>query len=298
MLSSVEYIRQSLETHLFFARIMKEHSFFLQVGFTPPNNDFTERADDLRKRFDRFLEEVVSVANGNVSNSVLKSGEVVTPYTLKAEAVSSKFTGVKIPTQLTQKELGLKGGSQVLFSPFLWQRVHTLNQTAVTLITNLIRLKSEVLSNVLSCKMFTVNYPLLIDHILREARHYLEMVQGLQSGNSIDGTKIAREEAFWNRIMGEHAKFIRGLLDPSEDALIDRASAFANQFDRLTAEAKTAENITVKSFKATEAIRDFKRQGTEGILDCKVKSVILPLLADHTLREANHYLRILKPFQK
>ena len=31
-----------------------------------------------------------------------------------------------------------------------------------------------------------------------------------------------------------------------------------------------------------------------GINDCKIKSLILPLLADHVLREANHYLRILK----
>ena len=30
------YIVDSLELHLFFARIMKEHSLFLSVGFLPP----------------------------------------------------------------------------------------------------------------------------------------------------------------------------------------------------------------------------------------------------------------------
>ena len=30
---AVNYITQSLELHLFFARIMKEHSFFLKAGF-------------------------------------------------------------------------------------------------------------------------------------------------------------------------------------------------------------------------------------------------------------------------
>ena len=29
----------SLELHLFFARIMKEHSLFLMAGFLPPNAD-------------------------------------------------------------------------------------------------------------------------------------------------------------------------------------------------------------------------------------------------------------------
>lgn len=41
MLSTIDYIRQSLELHLFFARIMKEHSFFFELGFTPRDSRFT-----------------------------------------------------------------------------------------------------------------------------------------------------------------------------------------------------------------------------------------------------------------
>lgn len=44
----------------------------------------------------------------------------------------------------------------------------------------------------------------------------------------------------------------------------------------------------------TVKFRDFKAAGTEGIEKCKIRSVILPLLADHVLREANHYIRLLK----
>ncbi|MEN6317078.1 MAG: DUF2935 domain-containing protein, partial [Clostridiaceae bacterium] len=31
-------------------------------------------------------------------------------------------------------------------------------------------------------------------------------------------------------------------------------------------------------------------------LECKVKSIIIPLLGDHVIREASHYLRLLKIF--
>lgn len=31
------YVTDSLEQHLFFARIMKEHAFFLKTGFLPYN---------------------------------------------------------------------------------------------------------------------------------------------------------------------------------------------------------------------------------------------------------------------
>ena len=49
-----------------------------------------------------------------------------------------------------------------------------------------------------------------------------------------------------------------------------------------------------KTLETTKRYRDFKAAGTKGITGCEVRSVILPLLADHALREANHYLRILQ----
>jgi hypothetical protein len=306
MLLSNDFVRQSLEIHLFFARIMKEHSFFLEVGFTPRDASFTQQADSFRKEFDRFLRQVVSLSNGVVSPDVLQSGEVITPYTLKAEMASSYFTGVQIPSELTQAEAGLMGGDLVTVNPMIEQRVHLINQRAIELVTALIQFKTNILSNVLSCKMFTVNYPLLIDHILREAKFYLQMVQRLENRENIDIEKEAMEqELFWNRIMAEHSKFIRGLLDPTENELIDTANNFGKEFDQLTTEAKAAmdmtiplEKVTDDSLKATKEIREFKSQGTQGLLECKIKSIIIPLLGDHTLREANHYLRLLKIFKR
>lgn len=306
MLSSIDFVRQSLEIHLFFARIMKEHSFFLEVGFTLKDTHFIQQADNFRKEFDMLLGEVVSLSNGVVSPSVLQSGEVITPYTLNAEIASAYFTGVQIPTQITQAEAGLMGGGLMVANPMLEQRVSSINQRGISLISALIQFKATILSNVLACKMFTANYPLLIDHIMREAKFYLRIVQRLQNRENINIEREALEqELFWNRIMAEHSKFIRGLLDPTENELIHAANNFGKEFDQLTAEAKAAMDKTIPlakvtddSLKATKAIRDFKAKGTQGLVECKIKSIIIPLLGDHTLREANHYLRLLKIFEK
>lgn len=306
MLSNIEFIKQSLGLHLFFARIMKEHSFFLEAGFTPKDTNFTQQADAFRKEFDGLLGEVISLSNGVVNPGVLQSGEVITPYTLKAEMATSYFTGVQIPTELTQAEAGLMGGGLIAVNPMLEQRVSMLNQRAMCLIAALIQFKTKVLSDVLCCKMFTVNYPLLIVHIMREAKLYLLTVQKLQNREEINTEREAYEqELFWNRQMAEHAKFIRGLLDPTENDLINKANDFGNEFDQLTVEAKAAMDMTVPlakvtddSLKATLELQNFKVQGTQGILECKVKSIIIPLLGDHVLREANHYLRLLKMFNR
>jgi len=305
MLSSSDFIKQSLAIHLFFARIMKEHSFFLQIGFTPRDSSFTQKADEYRRAFDSLLAETIQLSNGVVSPDVLQSGEVFSQYTLQAETATAYFTGVQIPTQLTQAEAQLMGGGAIIVNPMIEQRVNMLNQRAMGLLSGLIQFKTIILSNVITCKMFTNNYPLLLDHITREAKLYLRTVQRLQNREELNTEKYEYEqETFWNRIMAEHSKFIRGLLDPTEEDLINKANDFAKEFDQLTEEAKAAMDNTAALTKATEDslsatkdIRDFKAQGTSGILECKIKSIIIPLLADHTLREANHFLRLLNMFE-
>lgn len=306
MLSRSEFIRQSLELHLFFARIMKEHSFFLQVSFTPKESGCMQQANAFRIEFDRILAETICLSNGVVSPSVLKSGEVVTPFTLKAEMASAYFTGVNIPTGLTESEMRLMGDISITDNPVIEEKVFMLNQRAMGLTRALAQFKTKLLSNVISCRIFTANYPLLIDHILREAKFYFQLVKRLQNREEINLEKEAYEqETFWNRIMAEHSKFIRGLLDPTEDELINTANNFGNEFDKLTKEAKEAmansmgiSEVTDDSLKATIEISKFKAQGTQGLVECKIKSIIIPLLGDHTLREANHYLRLLKIFKK
>lgn len=304
MFPSAGFVRQSLELHLFFARIMKEHSFFLQTAFTPRDAQLMRQADMFRMEFDRLLADTVSLANGVVSNAVLQSGEVVTPYTLKAETATTFFTGMQIPTSITEAELGLAGNGMGA-DPILAERVAVLNRRAMDLTSALIQFKRTLLDAVLACRVYTTNYPLLIEHIMREAILYLQMVQRLQNQESIDFAREAYElEALWNRQMAEHALFIRGLLDPSEHNLIVTANDFACEFNKLTAEAIDAinktlpfKNVTDESLDATKRLRNFKRQGTQGILECQIKSIIIPLLGDHVLREANHYLRLLKSFE-
>lgn len=302
---SIEYVLQSLELHLFFARIMKEHSFFLQLGFTPRDINFTQRANEFRMEFDELLRDVVLLSDGVVSKEALKSGEVITPFTLDAEKLSEFYTGVDIPTDITRAEAKLEGGHKNKIDRSLVDKVSRINNRAIKLLPELIMFKARILDNMLQCKMFTVNYPLLIDHIMREARLYLDMVRTLQRQGFINIRRDAlNQEAFWNRIMAEHSKFIRGLLDPTEEVLFNVANDFGKEFDKLTEEALEAidynipfEKVTKESLKATKAIRDFKAQATEGLLDCNIRSIIIPLLGDHTLREANHYLRLLKIFE-
>lgn len=305
MLSNEDYIRLSLELNLFFMRIAKEHSFFLETAFGINDQALAQQADVLRCQFSALLSETICLADGLISPEVLASGELVTKLTLDSERASSYYSGIDLNSELTQQELSL-GGSPSLSNPALVQQVYELNQRAIEATTALADYKSTLLQNVLSCRTFTFNYPLLIDHILREARFYLRMLAILQNRQVVDLKRdIIDQEVFWNRIMAEHAYFIRGLLDPTEEELFETAHRYGKEFDKLTKQAQTmTEQTTIlpklsrEAYEATVGLRNFKTAGTEGMIQCKIKMIALPLLADHVTREANHYLRILNAFNR
>jgi hypothetical protein len=303
MLSTKEFIRQSLELNLFFLRIMKEHSFFLEAGFTPKNSNLAQEGDNFRQGFTKLLGEAITLSNGVISPMVKQSGEIVTNFTLAAEKATEFYTGVQLNTNVTKAEEAIVSDGNIDCSKCLESKVRELNSRILEAVEDIIRYKTVILNGMLSCNLFTFNYPLLIDHVRREAIFYHKLLSRLQEGIVIDIVREAVEQQrFWNRIMAEHAKFIRGLLDPTEEALIKTANLFGNEFDVLTAKAiklndKISE-ITEEDLKATKDIRNFKAQGTAGLLNCDIRSIIVPLLGDHVLREANHYLRLLKIFNK
>ena len=94
--------------------------------------------------------------------------------------------------------------------------------------------------------------------------------------------------------MMEHSLFIRGLLDSIEKDLIITAGKYVTEYEIIMQKYKNNPSyLTGISLNETIDFRKFKIAGEEGILNCKVKSIIIPLLADHVLREANHFIRIL-----
>ncbi|MGN0479326.1 MAG: DUF2935 domain-containing protein [Hominenteromicrobium sp.] len=293
------YIVSSLELHLFFARIMKEHALFLKSGFLPHNLNEIREADRLLRQFERVLSRATMLSSGVVSCTVLKSGEICTRFTECAEQQTQRLTGTQLDRALTARQARLNGRAceDPLRVPGDFPRqIRCLNQEALALVNRLIAFKERLLNDVGACRLFTANYPLLIAHILREARLYRAYLLRLERRGDCSCRELEDCERFWNRIMMEHALFIRGLLDPAEDELIRAADGFAGDFRKLLDDAAAANDKAAcsASLELTRKLRDFKQAGIEGIEACRIRSLILPLLADHVLREANHYIRLLE----
>lgn len=294
------FIEDSLELNLFFLRIMKEHALFLMLGFTPQNKDMAQTAQGFREKLDALFGKTIMAAKGRISNEIMSSGELFTPFTQASEEKTQAYTGVPINSELTLKEYDIAGSAAP--SAEAKASVDEINREVMMLLNDLQAFQKSLLEDVLACRVFTVNYPLIIDHIIRETTHYMMMLEMLMNKETQLGPReFALEQVFWNNNLAEHAKFTDGLLDPSETVLKNKAGALAAELMHMEKQALAAstmmnrlQDVTMRSMTAAAAMRDFDMQGTKGLLSCKVRSVIVPLLADHDLREANHYIRILK----
>jgi hypothetical protein len=294
LLSREDFIGISIEVNLFFQRIMKEHLFFIEVNLQPVAKSYIDEADRLKRSFEQLLSETLHYANGIISKEAMESNAVVTPYTLKAEEVTSKLTGASINMGITRSEYNLAENSKAPFEE-LDRSLTDLNRRSLNLLKEVIAFKQRLLDMALDCKIFISLYPELLEHLVHEAKYYSQMLESLQKRRFPD-KGLCDELNFWNHIMEDHAQFIDGMLDPTERPLKETAKSFAKRFENLVEECiKTSERLIIqRSSEATSEIRDFKKTATKGLLECKIKSIIPPLLADHVLREANFYLRMLK----
>jgi hypothetical protein len=252
------FVERSLNEIRFWARIMKEHSLFLRLGFRAEDTQLIQEAN----QFYRLFEHI--------------------------EQRAHSFNNQTDPEQI--------------------KRFNSEVQQAAA---NIYVFKRKILGLILTCKLPGANnFPLLVDHTSREANYFRKRLIELNEGKLKPlPDAIIKENVFFLRIMADHAKFIGHLLDPSERKLIDMAQNFSNDFDQLLYQARDLDSMRPQSQTvplldqfldqnrvSVSSLRDFKKTARDLIEQCKIKSIIHPLLADHVFREADRFLEIIDMF--
>jgi hypothetical protein len=247
------FIERSLTENKFWLRIMKEHAYFLGEGFNKKDTQLIQQTD----RFYHFFEQ-------------------------------QEKRAYQTPNDVTA--------------------VRKLNEDTIQLVFGFRNFKRNLLIMIVNCKVLGFNFPLLVDHIAREAEYFMRTLKKFNQG-ILDPIQdaIIKENVFWLKIMMEHSRFIASLLDQSERNLVHTASKFGDDFEVLLNQARDVESMLYKrsptypiigklnkdSENATVELRNFKQVGLDLIKSCQIRSVIDPLLADHVVREANHFLAMI-----
>ncbi len=191
------------------------------------------------------------------------------------------------------------------------QQIRNFNTQVYQAAASIWAYKRKVLGLILTCKIRSNNYALLVDHVSREAAYFANRLQELNEGKLKPlPDAIIEENVFFLKIMADHAKFIGHLLDPSERQLVEQAREFSHDFDQLVFQAIDLNSMRPQSETApildqfldqnrvsVVSLRDFKKTARELIESCRIKSNIHPLLADHVFREAERFIQIIDMFE-
>lgn len=191
------------------------------------------------------------------------------------------------------------------------QTIYDFNKVVHGAVCHIWAFKRKILELIIHCKILGNNFPLLVDHVSREAAYFMKRLEQLNTG-TLDPLPdaVIKENVFFLKIMADHAKFINHLLDPSERKLVEQARDFSHDFDQLLFQAIDLDSMRPESLTqplldqfvdqnrvSVRQLRDFKKTAHELIEACRIKSIIPPLLADHVFREAAHFLDILDSFE-
>ncbi|MCR8986966.1 DUF2935 domain-containing protein [Brevibacillus laterosporus] len=252
------FVIRSLEEVRFWARIMKEHSLFLKLGFYCDDTQLINEAEYFYHIFEDIEAQALSLSEDTDPQYIGQFNAQILPYVNQ-----------------------------------IWA------------------FKRRVLGLIISCQIGGNNFPLLVDHISREAAYFAKRLEQLNTG-TLDPLPdaIINENVFFLKIMADHAKFINHLLDPSERKLVEQARDFSHDFDQLLYQAIDLDSMSPQSQTvpllsqfvdqnrvSVRQFRDFKKTARDLIEACRIKSIIPPLLADHVFREASHFLEILDAFE-
>jgi hypothetical protein len=275
---------------------MKEHAIFIEGTLPPPGKMLAARAERFKQQYDRLLASTIRLASGSVTREALQAGQYYTRFTEEAEQITQRLTGIATGGELTRTEYNIEPiNPHTAAAQRKEQEVSSLNQSIQSLTTQFKQFKSELLSSRSTCRLFSFMYPADMEHVLNEAKKYIEVLTALQRRDENVADDYKR---FWTHNMSDHSKTMRGMFDPTETNYFSVANQFANMFDALLQEqtppVPTPYAQTDNTLAATNALSEFKADTTRGIIECRVKSIMLPLYTDHLLREANHFIFLMR----
>ena len=123
MENKTDYVTISLSMHLVFARIMKEHAFFLENSCMPKDKLFADEAAYHKKKFEKLLSDTIALSNDMLPQYLLESGCVLTKYTMQAEKRTEFLTGINTlqsSKHNTRYHLSGKTMQSICHSDFKW----------------------------------------------------------------------------------------------------------------------------------------------------------------------------------
>lgn len=137
----------------------------------------------------------------------------------------------------------------------------------------------------MASSIFSTSYPNFVKHLVHEAQSYRSYIINFDNEEEFSCDDMTQVDLFWDHSVLEHTQYVQAILNSANNELIQSCSTFAASYQKMLDELDQKAACTMKNIESETDI---------AATEFYIPSVILPLFADHMLREANHYIRLSK----
>ncbi len=302
MLSDTLFIQQSFINNLFYLRTLREFCLTIELSFYQNNESYITVAHDLGKKYEELGNQILKLANYNISKDLLDSKAFVTDYTLDCELLTEELFDIDIDTDLTVEEMNLNPiEDNKNLSNEILEELKNINENAIELTRGFIDFCQYLLESRNNNLIFSYNYPLIYRYMIEEASLYANDLYRIQNRTSVDPTFIANYEYYFCNSMKLACQFIIGLSDPNQTAIITNANnyrkIFQEKMKRYQEENFSPDALKLENEHTIEQVKsliDFFIKIITGILNNELSFNIFPLFFDNLLTEAYYFLYLLR----
>jgi hypothetical protein len=165
--------------------------------------------------------------------------------------------------------------------------------------------KKLLLARHLKCQINTSLTPTFYNHMINEAMIFCKTLIDIQTNNManpvFDNLMLHK---IWLPDAAGHAATIASDLDPVEKTLIKEAQKFEKRFNHLNIKTEELSKMLMRTCLDNGALKHLNEEVRKLLgeficyldklrrleIECKVLSVVKPLIPDHMIREGNYYL--------
>ncbi|MDQ0220160.1 DUF2935 domain-containing protein [Peribacillus cavernae] len=252
------FVLRSLDEIRFWSRIMKEHAFFLSLGFSYNDSKLIQEAQQFITLFERIEEQLSRLSPNadpeeirNFNNQVYQAAASIWVY-------KRKVLGLVLRCEIRSNNYALLVDHISREAAYFANRLKELNEGRMIPLPEAI-----IKENVFFLKIMA-DHSKFIGHLLDPSERKL-VEQAREFSHDFDQLVFQAIDLDSMRPQSETEPILDQFLDQNRVSVV--------------------------------ALRDFKKTARELIEACKIKSNIHPLLADHTFREAERFLSIIDMFE-
>lgn len=297
MLTNKDIYEQSLVNHIYFAGSIRSFCTTIGLTFFKNNQTYIDRAVALGYKATDIINEAISLMNKEISSAVLESDVYITPYTKDIDLLTEKLFDVSLVINVDEDIKSLKNKGNVNYDSVI-NKIDELNNKALTLIDNFKELVTEIKNNLDKGELFSYLYIDFFNYMFDEISVYGRDIKRIESKNDYTDFYLREFTYYFNELLRESAKYIRGFLDTKEQELFDRASYFVNAFASLTEKylkfRDNPVNLSVETERLVTSYKEYVTSVIKGLLAANVYLITPPVTLDNFLTNINVYLFIIK----